>query len=621
MRGAVLRPISLLAAGLLLLGLLLGVRSPALAASCPGDATPQAVGTSTVVFLVHGFESSASAWGPAGAAPGSDSMLGALRGLNHAYVVTFDYSAVHDRWVTNPAIGPALARQIQCYADASAVHGTGKVVLVGHSMGGLAIRCALAQSCGGVAGNDRRAGEVITLGTPNTGSLLQPPGVSAVQTTAGYGLYLFCDTVSWAELRQNDLLNSICSFLHAGATSEAGHAFIQGSAEMKALPKFPAGLPVHGLAGEASFGTEIFFYHSDASPAGDFVIGVGSATAATVDEPPIVVDCGKWYVQYLSPAVWVQPGTCWHGSETSVLPFRQDVVGLVSDYVTLHGCGVNNNATAVSDAVRKLPVDTYPWSTDVRDYDGNYDPCATLSSVVVPIAGGTASSSRTVLLFHKGTFVGTGTTDNWPMAFFDAHASSDDTVTVDYSYLRAWDPDNAGASGRASLGFRWDGNTVQTLGTLPADMTHPPPYGAKISLDGYGPAFSWGVAQAQAEAGLGATFTSLGGVGPGCEQATLEGIPNVVFGIQDGKVVVGAVLGKGIGNQPTTDTGVSLGDPVSKIATYPGVVISADPSDAFTTRYTYTSGGRTAQFLSSDQATVTAMQFGLSGAVGEAPCV
>jgi pimeloyl-ACP methyl ester carboxylesterase len=302
-----------------------------------GSDTAATVGAATVVILVHGFASSAAAW--TSGAPSMESSLSALAGV---HPVTFDYSSVADHWVTDPKIGPALAKMIECYADLStAAHGPGKVILVGHSMGGLAIRCALAESCGGVADNAGRVAQVITLDTPNTGSYWQPPHSGGVEDGTFGALGVFCLTVSWAELRQNDLLNSMCTYLHSLATSDAAHGFIQGSKELQALPPIPKGIPVHALAGLASFGTEIFGYHSDASPAGDLVVSVDSAGAESTDHPPTtIIDCGKWYVQYTTPQLkiwksllWVQPGICWHGSETGNPAFVKAVTAWVSGYV------------------------------------------------------------------------------------------------------------------------------------------------------------------------------------------------------------------------------------------------------------------------------------------------
>jgi hypothetical protein len=142
-----------------------------------------------------------------------------------------------------------------------------------------------------------------------------------------------------------------------------------------------------------------------------------------------------------------------------------------------------------------------------------------------------------------------------------------------------------------------------------------------VSLNGFGP-FAWGASRADAERAVGASFT-VQDVGPGCQQAKLAAWPALVFGIQDGRVAVVAFGGYGLsGATPATDTGLRVGDPVSKIfGVYPGASAGPSSSDAYTTQYEYTRGGRVAQFLSFDQKTISSMQFGLAGSVGEAPCV
>lgn len=176
----------------------------------------------------------------------------------------------------------------------------------------------------------------------------------------------------------------------------------------------------------------------------------------------------------------------------------------------------------------------------------------------------------------------------------------------------------------ASIGGKSDPSYDISLG-------YPP---ATLSLSGFGP-IHWGESQADAEAMLGTHFQLLE-MGNGCQQATLAGVPGLVFGIQDGRVVVGAVLGGAGAKTPVTDTGLHVGDAVSQaLKAYPKLTIGADSSDAYSTRLEYISGGREVQLISMDpgdvlappnaatlaRQTIDAMQFGLSTAVGEAPCV
>jgi len=117
----------------------------------PARAAPDAscnvqTGGRPVVILVHGFNASP--------APTWDAVEDRLKPRN-LYVERFDYSHDHGntQWVTSDNIGPALATRINCLAAKSRDQGgPGKVIAVGHSMGGLAIRCALQPACSKVEG-------------------------------------------------------------------------------------------------------------------------------------------------------------------------------------------------------------------------------------------------------------------------------------------------------------------------------------------------------------------------------------------------------------------------------------------------------------------------------------
>lgn len=347
MTGARRVSVTLLAVALALATMVVWVPPPAAAGdpACPSDANQDAIQGRTVVLLVHGFHSGPDAW----ESPTS-SMAEALKGLPHTFVAQpFDYHKNRDNWVTpDPLIGKALARQIRCYADASADKGPAKIVLVAHSMGGLAIRCALDKDCG-VPGNADRVGMVITLGTPNTGSQIQPPGSGGAQTVLGGALFDACQALNTATIHLTVDLADQCDWLQAAAFSSAGKAFRPGSAELAALPPWPPaaapvqGPPVHALAGQAQTGLGWFFGPALSQPAGDLIVGTDSATAGTVDNPPVLIDCGTWAVgpvpdvNPLNPTGQTigvtQRGSCWHGSETGDPRFIAAVTSLVAGYV------------------------------------------------------------------------------------------------------------------------------------------------------------------------------------------------------------------------------------------------------------------------------------------------
>jgi pimeloyl-ACP methyl ester carboxylesterase len=157
------------AATILVLGLLavpVAASAPAGASTClsglPQVRQVTAAGSrtltgSTPVLFVHGINSGPGIWQPGSAR----SIAGQAAAIAGVTAWTFSYARESLQWVTNPAIGPDLASAISCLAA-----GSGRqVIVVGHSMGGLAAQYAIARS--------QAAGHVaalITIGTPFQGS-------------------------------------------------------------------------------------------------------------------------------------------------------------------------------------------------------------------------------------------------------------------------------------------------------------------------------------------------------------------------------------------------------------------------------------------------------------------
>jgi pimeloyl-ACP methyl ester carboxylesterase len=98
----------------------------------------QPVPGSIPVLFVHGFTSSAKIWFEGTGVP-LPVQAARLHGIT---AWTFDYSAEASQWVTNPDIGPALATAIDCLAQLT----QNKVIVVGHSMGGLTTKYAVNQT-------------------------------------------------------------------------------------------------------------------------------------------------------------------------------------------------------------------------------------------------------------------------------------------------------------------------------------------------------------------------------------------------------------------------------------------------------------------------------------------
>ena len=135
------------------------------------------------------------------------------------------------------------------------------------------------------------------------------------------------------------------------------------------------------------------------------------------------------------------------------------------------GCGINLGAPAVIDAVRSLPPysashgTSWAWSTEYRYFEGNYDPCATLSTALVTVQGATGSSPITALVFHDGRYLGTATSKAYGFTTLDPDRTSDDTVVLDYKTPGAC---NACApAALTSVRYQWQGDHVAMLDPAP----------------------------------------------------------------------------------------------------------------------------------------------------------
>lgn len=212
------------------------------------------------------------------------SLVGQLQAIPGAAVFTFDYYPYSGRWVTDTHLGPALGKVVDCLAKASGQ----KVIIVGHSMGGLIARYAATTP-------DRSdiISSVITLGTPNTGSLAALLLIARVDGTAtmnpGFApqaatlrlLMAACGQVSSQDM------GTVCFGLPDNVKafdSEAGRALRTGSKELAALKSWPTSIEVTALAGEMTFvlpkpGWFTLPWETIDVPLGDTVVGSDSATA------------------------------------------------------------------------------------------------------------------------------------------------------------------------------------------------------------------------------------------------------------------------------------------------------------------------------------------------------
>jgi triacylglycerol lipase len=222
------------------------------------------------VLLVHGFAGSARDF--ARTRGDGPSMRRALTSLPGVSVYAFDYSDVALDWVTNPKIGPSLARAVTCLRE-----GTGRrVVVVAHSMGGLAARFAQGEIVDGhsVADSIRR---VVTIGAPNRGvillSLTNGEVSSFLVDAAVEAAELVCDKAPPKPRRElYDLLRA--------ATIPAVQAMAPGSAQLAALPPWDPRVPVVGIAADLRLRVSAFGLGTTVS-LGDIVVTVESAIADT----------------------------------------------------------------------------------------------------------------------------------------------------------------------------------------------------------------------------------------------------------------------------------------------------------------------------------------------------
>lgn len=258
------------------------------------------------VLFVHGFSGSPRDFSHRrDAAP---SMLQAVEALGGVAVYTFDYSGRASHWVTDQSIGPALARSIHCLALASGR----KVVVIAHSMGGLATRLAQGQVVGGHAVSESLA-RVVTIGTPTRGVILlsftNNGAASRVVQAAVDAVGKACGKPA----ETNKPRARLCELLDA-ANAPAVTAMAPGSRQLAALPAWGAGLIVHPIAANLRLRISVFGVGTTVS-LGDIVATVSSATAdASPGEHALEVRCRVELDNLINV---VDQSTCSHANEVS----------------------------------------------------------------------------------------------------------------------------------------------------------------------------------------------------------------------------------------------------------------------------------------------------------------
>lgn len=249
----------------------------------------QTPANSQPVLFVHGMASGPGAW-----LDGTNPIGKQAATIQGVTSWVFDYSTAALNWVTDPRIGPALATAITCLAAASG-HA---VIVVAHSMGGLATQYAVSQSDGGGGTVAAHVSEVITIGTPFLGSALLSGVQDAVSLTERTLLRtnpllaagIEATLSACAGYASSDNTDNPCGLLSVGR-SPVGAGLEYDSPQIRALPPWPAGLPVLPMAGniEAPIGIGPF---STTVDIGDVPVTQDSAIAVdTAGAPPVQVFC------------------------------------------------------------------------------------------------------------------------------------------------------------------------------------------------------------------------------------------------------------------------------------------------------------------------------------------
>lgn len=301
-----MKKLSFVATLTLLLNLLLAV--PAYAADCTKDLSRR-----LPIILVHGFNGSPGSW-----EEGETPMRVKLCELSQQIMVQeFNYKLNHFNWVDQEDIGPRLAKEITRLATASRkAGGPGKVVIVAHSMGGLAVRYAASQ---GKTAND--IGLVVTLGTPNTGTIV----------------------ANWATI----VLSSLCTAAvlpipnlvrppgDSRQCLDAVAAMQIDSRKLQSLPGIPKSIPVLAIAGNIIDLSSNFFSATLKPTDSDSVVSVSSALQGANTLPQ---GGGKKIIECVGESVVSLPlfpnAPCEHGKLTQNKVAQSTIAGAIKKYLT-----------------------------------------------------------------------------------------------------------------------------------------------------------------------------------------------------------------------------------------------------------------------------------------------
>jgi len=236
------------------------------------------------VLFVHGFAGAPSDFRRT--LGGRPSMLDVISRARGVVTYTFDYSDHSLEWVTDPAIGDALAQAIVCLAEAH----DERVTVIAHSMGGLATKQAQGLTVDG-ARVSRSLRRVITIGTPLRGAQILGFGGGVVGEIASelIAAALGACRAEISLARAPD--RSFCGLLSATETA-AVQGMIPRSDELRALARWGRRVRVVPMAADIQLGVDAPFGLGGTFSVGDLAVSVSSATAdASPGVRPFVARC------------------------------------------------------------------------------------------------------------------------------------------------------------------------------------------------------------------------------------------------------------------------------------------------------------------------------------------
>jgi hypothetical protein len=301
-----LRGAAMLVAVLLLCGVVVGVPSAGAAPSCSTNSSPTdgLARDAHPVVLVHGWRGK----------PMTETRTQLEKRMKQGWqYLLFDYHSDSDQWSSSEEVAGCLANYL---LQVSRQHidrgGDGRVYVVTHSMGGLAVRFAVARGADDPDGGPRvdiagRVGGLTTLDTPHQGA---PWGATAYSDFVG----LLGSMGGLGPIPEPDTRASRCLAAHV-----AGKGLPNGC---EAPPYLPSSIPVHQVEGAATVTRTLFGWKAyDMVVGGDGLVPspssagyIGSAggptagrsvsiqtVSCTLDAPSLLARAG---VKYGSRAGW-----------------------------------------------------------------------------------------------------------------------------------------------------------------------------------------------------------------------------------------------------------------------------------------------------------------------------